>query len=392
MQDASRFDGTVPTPPDLPPTPLLVPWPELHPTTQSAYNEILWKRGLAKADLARMLGVSRTRMTAVGRELEDAGLVTTGGKGAVATFGRPGELLVAVPDRYHFLGVHVRAHQLVAAVIDMTNRVVWEGRADIANVGANVVVDHCLRWLDEARRAGLRVAALSVCGSFQQLAEGPAGLDLRGVIGREDRLRLAERIGGPVHIEDDMVALTAFEHWPRLGEGQDSMALVALGSEIGFGLVVDRHIVVGAHRTAGRFAHIPVGLDGAPCPLGHHGCLWGVASGSAIVARCPGAHSLSDVIERAAADESAARLLDSAAIGLGRAIAYIANLIDPDKVVLAGEARELLHGREDAFLRAVRGELLGIEPQIETTDFGFIEWARAAAALGLYRTLGGDRI
>jgi len=33
-------------------------WPSLHPTTQAAFNEILWKGGLPRIEIARALGVT----------------------------------------------------------------------------------------------------------------------------------------------------------------------------------------------------------------------------------------------------------------------------------------------------------------------------------------------
>ncbi|MFB2600018.1 ROK family protein [Herbiconiux sp. P17] len=367
----------------------IVSWPSLHPTTQAAYNQILWNGGLAKADVARRLGVSRTRMTAVGRELEDAGLVSAGGRGVRSSLGRPGDILIAVPDRYHFLGVHVRARHLVAAVIDLENRVVWEAGSSVAEVDSAALLEHCERWLTEARTAGFRVAALAVCGSFEQIDDARFGL--RDVIGEADRARLSAEIGGPVWVEDDMVALTAFEQWPRLDDGQDSLALVSVGAQIGFGLVADRKIIVGAHRTAGRFAHVPVAPAGPICPLGHSGCLWGMSSVASILAQS-GAATLDEVMRRAADEPILEEILLAAARGLGAAVGHVANLVDPDKVVLTGDARRLLAARDDAFRAGLRAVALGAEPLIELADFGLTEWARAAAALGLYRTLGGTGI
>lgn len=366
-------------------------WPVLHPTAQAAYNQILWNHGLAKADVARRLGVSRARMTAVGRELELAGLVVPAGRETRATQGRPGDTLVATPDRFHFLGIHVRARQLVAAIIDLENRVVWEASATVVDLSSAVLFEHCGRWLSDANTEGFRVAAVAFCGSFQQLDDAPPGVGLRRVIGEGDRFRFSERMGGPVWVEDDMVALTAFEQWPRLGEGEDSMVLIALGPQIGFGIVTDRRIVVGAHRMAGRFAPVLVAPDGAPCPLGHRGCLWSVASVSSIVAQVPGATTLEEVVLLADTDASIGLVLGAAAWGLGAAVGHIANLIDPDRVVLAGDARRLLQGRDEEFRAGMSAVALGTEPVVDTTDFGFVEWARAAAGLSLYRTLGGDR-
>lgn len=388
-----RFNGAVPSLRDPVAAPFaLVPWPVLHPTTQAAYNQILWNRGLAKAEVARQIGVSRTRMTVVGRELETAGLIVAGGKEARATRGRPGDTLVAVPDAFHFMGVHVRGQRLQAVVTDMENVVVWEDSGSVDSLDAAALFDRCNRWLSAASAAGFAVTAVAFCGSFQQLDDTAPGVDLRAIVGEHVLSRFAEQLGGSVWVEDDMVALTAFEQWPRLADGQDSMALISLGTQIGFGVVVDRRIVVGAHRMAGRFAHVPVAPDGPPCQLGHRGCLWGVASVSSILARIPGASTLEEAATVAQTDASAADVLAAAARGLGAAVGQIANLIDPDKVVLAGEAGRLLAGREEEFRAGVSAVQLGADPVIETTDFGYVEWARAAGSLAMYRTLGGDRI
>lgn len=366
-------------------------WPELHPTTQAAYNLILWNRGLSKSEVARGLGLSRTRLTAIARDLEAAGLIVEGGRRQRASTGRPAEMLLPRTDLFHFLGVHVRASELVVAGIDLINQVVWERRQRLDGFDASVVGAYCRAWLDEARAAGLQVAALAVCGSTEQIDGAPDGVGLHAVVTATVRAAWQRELGIPVWAEDDVVALTAFEQWPRLADGQESMALISFGAEIGFGLVADRRIIVGAHRRAGRFSHVRVAADGARCPRGHRGCLWAESSTTSIVAGVAGARTLREVIERATAGEEAAReRLRRAARGMGVATGHILNLLDPDKVLLTGDSPSILDSRGGPFEEGLREVSAVSEPSlIEVTAFDVVDWARAAAGLALYRRLAG---
>ncbi|MFJ4206063.1 ROK family protein [Streptomyces sviceus] len=364
-------------------------WPQLHPTTQSAYNRILWNGGLSKSEVAKKLGLSRTRMTAIARDLEAAGLIVEGGREQRASTGRPADMLLAKTDLFHFLGVHVRAGELVAAGIDLANKVVWERRQRVDGLDTSVIGAHCRNWLVEAKADGLRVAALAVCGSTERIDGAAEGMGLYAVVPEAVRSEWEGAFGVPVWVEDDVVALTAFEQWPRLAEGQDSMALISLGREIGFGLVADRKIILGAHRRAGRFSHVQVASDGARCPLGHRGCLWAESSTASIVKDVAGARTLGDVIDRAVAEERAAReRLARAARGIGAAAGHILNLLDPDKVILTGDSPSILDSRTEDFEEGLRSVyLVPDQPVIEVTVFDFLEWARAAAGLALYRRL-----
>lgn len=364
-------------------------WPRLHPTTQSAYNRILWNGGLSKSEVAKELGLSRTRMTAIARDLEAAGLIVEGGREQRASTGRPADMLFAKTDLFHFLGVHVRAGELVAAVIDLTNTVVWERRRYIDELDPRVVGAQCRTWLAEAKADGLRVAALAVCGSVERIDGAAEGVGLQAVAPEAARSDWEKEFGIPVWAEDDIIALTAFEQWPRLAEGQDSMALISLGRDIGFGLVADRKIILGAHGRAGRFSHVQVANDGARCPLGHRGCLWAESSTTSIVNDVVGAQTFGDVIERAAAgDQTARERLARAARGIGVAAGHILNLLDPDKVILTGDSPSLLGSRTEDFDAGMRSVYtVPDSPVIEVTVFDFLEWARAAAGLALYRRL-----
>lgn len=369
--------------------PLNPRWPSLHPTTQAAFNEILWKGGLPRIEIARILGVSRTRLTAITRDLEDEGLIVEGGREQRSSTGRPAEMLYARTDRYHFLGVHVRHGSIVGVAVDLANRAVWERRIDIADLDVDAVFDQAGEWFREAGADGLRVAGIAVCAPIPETGSAVPSLDVTAFRAGDGRRRTEVACGVPVWIEEDIVALTAFEQWPQLAAGQDSMALISLGPEISFGLVADLKIIVGAHQSAGRFGHVPVALDGPVCPLGHRGCLWSTSSTGAIVSAVPGASTVQEVAATAdAGDARAASALNTAARGLGAGAGHVVNLMDPDKLVLTGESHTVLSGRLELFYEGLRQVQVTDAPvEVTVASIDFVEWARAAGAFALYRTL-----
>ncbi|HZL80546.1 MAG TPA: ROK family transcriptional regulator [Demequina sp.] len=367
-------------------------WPSLHPTTQAAFNEILWKGGLPRIEIARALGVSRTRLTAITRDLDDAGLIVEGGREQRSSTGRPAEMLYARTDRYHFLGVHVRLGSVIGVVVDLANRAVWERQIDLPDLDVDAVFDQACQWFVEASAEGLTVAAIAVCAPIPESGSAVRSLDVAIFRSGDGRRRVEAACGIPVWIEEDIVALTAFEQWPQLAGGQESMALISLGSEISFGLVADLKIIVGAHQSAGRFGHVPVATEGPVCPLGHRGCLWSTSSTGAIAAAVPGAATVQEVASAARdGDARAAAALDTAARGLGAGAGHVVNLLDPDKLVLTGESHTVLSDRLHLFHEGLRTVQITDAPvEVSVASIDFVEWARAAGAYASYRTLSGS--
>lgn len=179
-----------------------------------------------------------------------------------------------------------------------------------------------------------------VCGfvtSATDLIRDWAGTDLRG--------GLAERLGLPVSVLNDVQAHALGEAVHGRGRGARSMVLVAVGTGIGGGIVVDGEVLLGAANVAGHLGHVDVeGAAGLPCSCGNTGHLEAIASGSGIeeqFERATGTRLSGGEIARLAdtddplADD-AARVLEAAGHALGRAVGGLLNTLDPELVVLAG--------------------------------------------------------
>jgi glucokinase len=169
--------------------------------------------------------------------------------------------------------------------------------------------------------------------------------------------RLGDRLGLPVVVEHDANAAGLAEHRVGAAAGADVAVLVALGTGIGAALLVDGAVYRGAYGVAPELGHLTVVRGGRPCPCGKHGCLERYCSGTALgrsaeelIAASEEFSLLRATWERAepvtgrdvarAAEQGdvlAVRVVDEFADWLGQGLALVADVFDPEVVVVGGE-------------------------------------------------------
>ncbi len=140
----------------------------------------------------------------------------------------------------------------------------------------------------------LAVLAGQVADPVERLAVGiPGRVDAaRGVVAGAVNLGidepaplaalLSDRLGVPVHVENDVsaAALGTFAHL-ALPPGA-SLAYVNVGTGIAAGFVIAGRLWRGVTGGAGEIGHIPMRPDGPLCPCGQRGCAEAVGSGRAV--------------------------------------------------------------------------------------------------------------
>jgi glucokinase len=167
-----------------------------------------------------------------------------------------------------------------------------------------------------------------------------------------------ERFDLPVGIENDAGAAALAEWKLGAGRGASNLVLLTLGTGVGGGIVLDGEL----YRGWAEVGHMVVLAGGPPCQgnCHGHGHLEALASGTAaerfaqeLFGEEAGAP---DLIERArGGDEAASARIDEIAGYLGAAIGSLANLFDPEVVVVGGgfgeAAGDLLLERAQAVAR-----------------------------------------
>lgn len=145
------------------------------------------------------------------------------------------------------------------------------------------------------------------------------------------------------------------EAWKGAGAGVVNAVVVTLGTGVGGGIIINEKIVHGAHGAGGEIGHINVNPEEQiACNCGRKGCLEQYASATGIVRltkeRLSEDDKASTLRELAESDITAKALFDAAksddalalevvdrfARILGRALANIADTVDPDMIIIGG--------------------------------------------------------
>jgi glucokinase len=171
--------------------------------------------------------------------------------------------------------------------------------------------------------------------------------------------------GLPTALLNDVRSITNGEWRFGAGRGVDTVAVFAIGTGIGGGLVVNGQLHLGIGGTGGELGHTTIDFNGPRCGCGNYGCVEAYASGPAIAAMGMKAVSQGlttkiselcaydlnritpELIARAAqaGDEIAIDIYERAGFSLGIAAANICASIGPRRIIIGGgvaQAGELL--------------------------------------------------
>ncbi|HVL85943.1 MAG TPA: ROK family protein [Pseudonocardia sp.] len=248
---------------------------------------------------------------------------------------------------------------------------------------------------------------------------GAVGLALAGFVSADRRVvrfaphlswrdapvadRVAARTGLPVVVEHDANAAAYGERRFGAAGGPSTVVFLALGTGIGAALLLDGAIYRGAHGVAPELGHLTLVPGGRSCPCGKAGCWERYCSGTALATTAlellAGDGPRSPALARLAAadpglltgrrvaaaaregDPLAAAAMTELARWLGDGLALVADVFDPELVVVGGGVSEsaplFLDDARDRYAARVTGGPRRPLARIRTAQLG-----AAAAVVG----------
>jgi len=336
--------------------------------TQSTILRLVRDEGrLSRVELAARLGVSRTTVAAEVGRLVELGLAQDAGP--AASRGGRRSTLVDLDPRLRFVGIELGATSMRVAVTD--------GRLGVL---ARASTPHA-----DIRRGPEPVLAEALDVTRKLLAEQgvdrPSGVGI-GVPGPVDfhggvpvsppimpgwdgypvRDALSRELGSPVLLDNDVNVMALGEQHTGVARSADDFLFVKIGTGIGCGIVVARHLYRGADGCAGDIGHIRIEQSGPVCACGNVGCLEAFFGGAALArdATAAARSGRSSVLTDLLADRASLTAEDvGTAIGAGDAVSLelvrdggrrvgsvLANLVsffNPALIVIGGGVSRLGH-------------------------------------------------
>jgi predicted NBD/HSP70 family sugar kinase len=308
----------------------------------------------SRPQLERLTGLSRATVAALTADLISAGIVAEADAGedelGGRRTGRPAQLLCIRPSAAYALGVDIGHDKTRAMLCDARGAPVWDvsipqdvdNRPEQTLRAASEMVEAALEGSGAARArvlgigVGIASPVDTTSGALSSTSIMAAWHDVRPA------QELAHRTGLPAQLINDANAGALAEHLYGAARSCDNVIYVRLSAGVGAGILARGQLLLGAHGMTGEIGHLEAVAGGQICRCGNRGCLETVASPVAI------AHLLADSWHEdvttddlfrllASGNEGARRAVSDAGDAVGKCIASMVTLLDPELIVVGGE-------------------------------------------------------
>lgn len=311
------------------------------------------------ADLGKEMDLSVPTVTKLVTELIEEGYVVDFGK-QETTGGRRPNIYGVNPDSGYFVGVDIKHFRINIGLINFKGDMVeskfsipfsYENTQDSFDklcIIINDFVDHLSIPKPKILSAGINISGRvnSETGHSYSLyffSEKPLSEIFQ------------ERLGMHVTIDNDSRSMAYGEFMSGLVKGEKNVLFVNVSWGLGLGIIIDGKLYYGKSGFSGEFGHLSAFDNEVLCHCGKKGCLETQASGSFIYRRFlekiaegnssilekrmkKGEHIIQEDILEAAMKEDmlAIELIEEVGNTLGKHIAGLINLFNPELVIIGG--------------------------------------------------------
>lgn len=322
-------------------------------------KQLYFARSLSCAELSILINKSLPLTTKLLNELIDEGYVTEKGF-AVSTGGRRPVTFSLKPDVQYI--VSVALDQFVARIVlmDMQNNFVnavekFELPLPKNTQAADVLIDKISKVIKKSRIPAKKIVGIGIgMPGFVDARKG-INYSFLKTTGKSITEHIHDKLGIPVFIDNDSSLIALAELRFGSSRGKDNAMVVNIGWGIGLGMILNGELFRGNNGFAGEFSHIPLFLNGKLCSCGKRGCLETETSLLIVIEKAKeglkaGRVSMIDAamldhLEQASetlisaaleGDQFAIELFSEAGYNIGRGVAILIHLLNPELIILSG--------------------------------------------------------
>ncbi len=314
--------------------------------------------GESIADLSRELGLSVPTLTKIIGALIDENLVCDLGK-QVATGGRRPSIYGLNPSAGYFMGVDIKRDIVIMGIINFRGDMVVQRQYDFTIENTRASFDELCNLINQfisatrIRREKLLAIGINISGRINP----DTGYSYSYFFFDEKPLTtvLEEKLGCRVFIENDSRAMAYGEYVHGVGNGEQNMIFLNLSWGFGIGMILGGELHYGKSGFSGEYGHFPFFDNEIICSCGKRGCLETEVSGSAAhrqfieklkqgnISMLSNRYeagkpiTVRDILEAVDKEDMLAiEVMEQIGASLGRAIAGLINMFNPEVIVLGG--------------------------------------------------------
>ena len=314
-------------------------------------------------DLSESLGKSVPHVTKSLYELIDADYIVEKGY-APSNGGRPPLIYALQPDRMYILSVSIDQLYTRIGLLDMSNQFIFpietiELRL-LNNKDALAILTKTLTRI-LGRMGKDRKKIIGGGFSMPGFVNTRMGINFTYLsTNSKESLRdyLERHLHMPVYIENDSSVLALAELKAGMAQNLQDVMVIDIGWGIGLGMIVKGELFRGHTGYAGELSHIPISESNTLCECGKRGCLETEATLRVVAHRAmeeikagrisslkivDSPEKMSEAIMAAAnqGDQYAIGLLTEMGFKIGKAIAILIHIVNPELIILGGRGAEV---------------------------------------------------
>ncbi len=314
---------------------------------------------LTIADLNKDLAISTPKITSLVNELIEEGLLKDEGK-IDSTGGRRANIYGLVSDAAYFIGVDVKRYAINIGLLDFKKHLVKTKQQipyELQNTpeSLNALINCIKEFVKEQKLPKEKILSIGI--NLSGRVNTITGYSYSFFHFQEEPLSeiIEKALGIRTFIENDSRAMAFGEFCSGVVSNEKNVLFVNLDYGIGLGILVDGKVYYGKSGFSGEFGHIPLFNNEIICQCGKKGCLETEVSGVALMRMFKekimnGSSSLAmkkgkkidqikleDLVEAAQNEDMLAiELITEFSEKLGRALAVVINLLNPELIILGG--------------------------------------------------------
>ena len=361
---------------------------EMRAINRSAVLDLVRRESpISRTEIAERLDVSLPTVMRILDELIEENLVVPD-DGMQSGRGRPRALVRFNETGFVVLGVDLGGTKMYGAVADLGGNILHEEHLErhgtsgedsyrtlVALIEKLLTSSHAIN----NRILGVGVGAPGETQHNQGVVTWAPSLNWRDFPLKE---KLRAEFGLPVIIENDVNLAALGELWFGVDNAPQNMVLIAIGTGIGAGVIIDGALYRGSFNAAGEVGYMIFGRDQLGQHYEHFGAFEALASGTGIAQRANGlknngaltkeavAITSEDVFEALQEGEPWARTIIAETVDYwAMAIVGISAVLDPELIILSGGVIKSGKLIEDMLNARLRGAIPR-HPQVMLSRLG----------------------
>lgn len=364
---------------------------------------------LSNSELSKIIKLSTPKINSLLVELIEDGLVRELGRGD-SSGGRRPNIYGLVEDGFYVVGITININRTIISIFNSNNQEVSGPHYFPIKMQSKLEIFH---------RVNEKLEEVVKESNIDREKILVAGIELPGLINQKLGINktyfpeitnlyeeLRKIFGIPVYFNHDSKVRTFAEQHFGLAKNKKNVLMLQVDWGLGLGIIINGKLYAGRSGFSGEFGHLPIADNGVLCSCGKQGCLETIVSATAIarMARQGIENGNSSLIESLvkgnldkidiavvtqaanAGDQFAISLFSDVGHWLGRGIAYLIQIFNPELIIIGGrvaEASQFIMAPIQQAIHTFSNRDISDDTEIKFSELGSKAGTMGAAAYAL---------